>query len=79
MKLIKVLNFLRNYEGIDEKNQEVIAKVVASQPILRDNVRAKEVIPELNEGKVILHAGPPVEYKNMPDPMQGSCVGAVPF
>ncbi|WP_346664294.1 acyl-CoA synthetase FdrA [uncultured Merdimonas sp.] len=79
VKLIKVLNFLRNYEGIDEKNQEVIAKVVASQPILRDNVRAKEVIPELNEGKVILHAGPPVEYKNMPDPMQGSCVGAVLF
>lgn len=79
VKLIKILNFLRNYEGIDEKNQEVIAKVVASQPILKDNVRAKEVIPELNEGKVILHAGPPVAYENMPDPMQGSCVGAVLF
>ena len=79
VKLIKILNFLRNYEGIDEKNREVIAKVVASQPILKDNVRAKEVIPELNEGKVILHAGPPVAYENMPDPMQGSCVGAVLF
>lgn len=79
VKLIKILNFLRNYEGIDEKNREVIAKVVASQPVLKDNVRAKDVIPELNEGKVILHAGPPVEYKNMPDPMQGSCVGAVLF
>ena len=42
-------------------------------------MRAKEVIPELREGKVLLHAGPPVEYKNMPDPMQGSCVGAVLF
>ncbi|MGN1142218.1 MAG: acyl-CoA synthetase FdrA, partial [Oliverpabstia sp.] len=81
VKLIKTLNFLRNYEGIDEKNREVIAKIVASQPILKDNVRAKEVIPEFaeNNGKVILHAGPPVEYKNMPDPMQGSCVGAVMF
>ncbi len=79
VKMIKILNFLRNYEGIDEKNREVIAKVVASQPVLKDNVRAKEVIPELNEGKVLLHAGPPVEYKNMPDPMQGSCVGAVLF
>ncbi len=81
VKLIKTLNFLRNYEGIDEKNREVIAKVVGSQPILRDNVRAKEVIPQFaeNNGKVILHAGPPVEYKNMPDPMQGSCVGAVMF
>lgn len=81
VKLIKTLNFLRHYEGIDEKNREVIAKVVGSQPILRDNVRAKEVIPQFaeNNGKVILHAGPPVEYKNMPDPMQGSCVGAVMF
>ena len=81
VKLIKTLNFLRNYEGIDEKNREVIAKIVASQPVLKDNVRAKEVIPEFSEngGKVILHAGPPVDYKNMPDPMQGSCVGAVMF
>lgn len=81
VKLIKTLNFLRNYEGIDEMNREVIAKVVGSQPILRDNVRAKEVIPQFaeNNGKVILHAGPPVDYKNMPDPMQGSCVGAVLF
>ena len=81
VKLIKNLNFLRNYEGIEEKNREVIAKVVASQPVLKDNVRAKEVIPEFaeNNGKVILHAGPPVDYKNMPDPMQGSCVGAVMF
>ena len=81
IKLIKTLNFLRNYEGIDAMNQEVIAKVVASQPILKDNVRAKEVIPQFaeNNGKVILHAGPPVAYENMPDPMQGSCVGAVMF
>lgn len=79
IELIKVLNFLRNYDGIDEKNREVIAKVVASQPVLKDNVRAKDVIPELQAGKVLLHAGPPVEYKHMPDPMQGSCVGAVLF
>ena len=79
IELIKVLNFLRSQEGIDEMNQDTIAKVVASQPVLKDNVRAKEVIPELREGKVILHAGPPIEYKNMPDPVQGSCVGAVLF
>ena len=75
VKLIKTLNFLRNYEGIEEKNREVIAKVVASQPVLKDNVRAKEVIPEFAEN----NGGPPVDYKNMPDPMQGSCVGAVMF
>ncbi|MDO5785398.1 MAG: acyl-CoA synthetase FdrA [Eubacteriales bacterium] len=79
LEMIKTLNFLRNVEGIDEANRRVIAKVVASQPVLKDNVRAKEVVPELREGKVILHAGPPVAYENMPDPMQGSCVGAVLF
>ena len=81
VKLIKTLNFLRNYDQIDVWNQEVTAKIVASQPVLKDNVRAKEVIPEFsrNNGKIILHAGPPVAYENMPDPMQGSCVGAVMF
>ena len=51
MELIKVLNFLRHYDGldIDEANREVIAKVVASQPVIIDNVRAKEVIPEPNK------------------------------
>ncbi|MCB7305982.1 acyl-CoA synthetase FdrA [Bariatricus massiliensis] len=81
VELIKTLNFLRNYEGfdIDEANRAVIAKVVASQPVIKNVVLAKTVIKELNEGKVILHAGPPIEYKNMPDPVQGSCVGAVLF
>lgn len=77
--LIRALNFLRDYEGIDEKNREVIARIVASQPVLKDNVRAKDAIPELREGKTLLHAGPPVAYQDMPDPMQGSCVGAVLF
>ena len=79
LELIKMLYFLRQHTEIDDMNREVIAKVVASRPVLKDNVRAKEVIPELREGKVILHAGPPVAYENMPDPMQGSCVGAVLF
>ncbi|QIM67819.1 hypothetical protein A4G16_03110 [Mannheimia granulomatis] len=64
---------------IDEANRKVIAKVVAAAPIIRDNVLAKTVIKELNKGKVILHAGPPIQYKDMPHTVQGSCVGAVLF
>ena len=81
VEMIKTLDFLRNFKefDIDAANREVIAKIVASQPVIIDNVRAKQVIPEMAEGKVILHAGPPIEYKNMPDPVQGSCVGAVLF
>jgi len=81
IQLIKALNYLRHYEGfdMDEANRKVIAKVVAAQPVLKDNVPAKQVIKELNSGKVILHAGPPIEYKDMPATVQGSCVGAVLF
>lgn len=81
IQLIKALNFLNEYEAvdIDEANRKVIAKVVAATPIIRDNVLAKTVIKELNDGKVILHAGPPIQYKDMPNTVQGSCVGAVLF
>ena len=76
--LIKALQFLRNTD-VDEKNHEVTGKIIAAQPKLIDNVPAKDVVPELNEGMTILHAGPPIEFKDMPDPVQGSCVGAALF
>lgn len=81
IQLIKALNFLNKSQtvDIDEANRKVIAKVVAAAPIIRDNVLAKTVIKELNDGKVILHAGPPIQYQDMPNTVQGSCVGAVLF
>ncbi|WP_313468487.1 DUF1116 domain-containing protein [Carnobacterium sp.] len=66
------------YKTIDEANRAVIDKIVAGAPFLLDVVPAKSVIEELNE-KVLLHAGPPIKWENMTDPMQGSCVGAVLF
>ena len=66
------------YNTIDEANRAVIDKVVASAPFLVDCVPAKSVIEVLN-GKVLLHAGPPVKWENMTSPMQGSCVGAALF
>lgn len=83
IQMIKALNYLRHYEELDieEANRRVITKIVAAQPVLKDNVPARSVIPVLNEngGKVILHAGPPIDYKDMPATVQGSCVGAVLF
>ncbi|GGA66069.1 DUF1116 domain-containing protein [Ornithinibacillus halotolerans] len=68
-----------NYKNIDEANRAVLDKIVGSQPFLVDVVPAKSVIKELNEGKVILHAGPPIQWDDMTGPMQGSCVGAALF
>lgn len=77
-RLIKILNALAKIEEIEKANNEVIDKMKSSQPFLVDVVPAKSVIEILND-KVLLHAGPPIEYKNMTGPMQGSCIGAVLF
>ncbi|WOV84249.1 DUF1116 domain-containing protein [Sporosarcina jeotgali] len=65
-----------NYKSMDEANKAVIDKISGSAPFLVDVVPAKEKIKELNEGKVILHAGPPIQWSDMTGPMQGSCIGA---
>ncbi len=64
---------------IEAANERVVEKIAAAQPVLVDVVRAGDVIPELEEGKVQLHAGPPITFEEMTGPMQGSCVGAALF
>lgn len=77
-RMIHLLNEIAKHKEIDELNQKVIERFRNSQPFLVDVVPAKSVIPELN-GKVLLHAGPPIQYDEMTGPMQGSCVGAALF
>lgn len=79
LELIKTLAFLRRNESIEQANRAVLTRIISSQPVIRDVALAHTVIPELAEGKVILHAGPPVAYEDMPDPVHGSCVGAILF
>ena len=67
-----------NYKTIDEANEAVIQKITEAQPFLIDVKPGKELIPELNE-RVILHAGSPIKWEDMTDPMKGSCVGGVLF
>ncbi len=67
------------YNSIDEANRAVIEKISGSMPFLVDVVPAKEKIKELTEGKVLLHAGPPIKWEEMTGPMQGSCIGAALF
>lgn len=66
------------YETIDAANEAVAKKIIDAQPTLVDVVAAKTVIPELEE-KLILHAGPPIAFTDMPDPVQGAAIGAVLF
>ena len=77
-KLIRILNKLAKLESVAAANQQVIERMRDSQPFLVDVVPAKSVIPVLNR-RVLLHAGPPIQYSEMTGPMQGSCVGAALF
>ena len=77
-KLIKILQKLNKMEKLEEENMTVVEAMKDSAPYLIDIVPAYTVIPEL-EGKVLLHAGPPIEYSEMTGPMQGSCIGAALF
>ena len=79
-KLIHILNELDGIDELEASNQVVINRMKEAQPILKDVQYAKDLIPQMANGnKVILHAGPEIEFERMSGPMQGSCIGAVLF
>ncbi|RRD32470.1 acyl-CoA synthetase FdrA [Streptococcus minor] len=81
-KMIKILNFLEGFsDEIDAENAAVAQRMKQVQPFLIDVVKARDVIPELNDlsQKTLLHAGPPITWETMTGPMQGSCLGAALF
>ena len=69
---------MTTYNSIDDANEAIAQKIISAQPTLVDVVAAKTVIPEL-EDKLILHAGPPIAFEDMPDPVQGAAIGAALF
>ena len=64
---------------IDSANQQAIETMLKADPVLVDVIPASKAIPELAEGKKILHAGPPVEWARMCGPMQGAICGIAVF
>ncbi|MEO7007802.1 MAG: DUF1116 domain-containing protein [Caldimonas sp.] len=61
---------------IDRANVLAVERIVGAQPMLVDvALHARDVWPEM--GRTLLHAGAPVEWKNMCGPMQGAMIGAV--
>jgi hypothetical protein len=62
-----------------EANTRAIAAVHAVRPQLTRIRPAREVVPGLGEGRLLLHAGPPIEWERMCGPMQGALVGAALF
>ncbi|MHA2224048.1 MAG: DUF1116 domain-containing protein [Candidatus Hodarchaeales archaeon] len=66
-------------EKIMLANQEALERMEKVQPVLVDiELEAKNVIPGMDE-KTILHAGPPIEWPRMCEPMKGAIAGILVY
>ena len=63
---------------IETANQEALSLMYNADPVLVDVAPASEVMARLGEG-MLLHAGPPVQWSDMCNPMQGAVVGALRY
>ena len=68
----------RTKSGIDIEaaNQEVVDRINRGRVVLVGMGIAKEVIPGMH-AKMILHAGPPIEWERMCGPTRGAVMGAL--
>ena len=65
-------------QKIEKANQEAASRLNLGDPVLVDIAPAGEVIPGL-QGKMIIHSGPPIEWKRMCGAQRGAIIGQVLF
>jgi len=63
---------------IEDANQEAVKRMLGGDPVLVDIIPAADAIPGL-EDRMILHAGPPIEWERMCGPMRGAVTGIAVF
>jgi hypothetical protein len=79
-ELVSVLQFLSSrHSSIQKANDEALARILSAEPVLADVRRAGELIPELDAARLMLHAGPPIEWARMCGPLRGAVCGAIVF
>ena len=66
-------------EKIEQANAEALRRILAADPVLADVRRAGELIPALDAKRLLLHAGPPIEWARMCGPLRGAVCGAIVF
>jgi Protein of unknown function (DUF1116) len=65
-------------KSIDQANREALRRILTGEPILIDVIPASQAISELTD-RVILHAGPPIDWDRMCGPMRGAIMGIAVF
>jgi len=63
-------------QKIEKANEESVRRLTMGEPVLVDIAPAREVIPGMQD-KMILHSGPPIEWKHMCGAQQGAIIGMV--
>jgi len=63
-------------QKIESANEEAARRLTTGDPVLVDIAPAGEVIPGM-QGKMITHAGPPIEWQNMCGAQKGALMGMV--
>jgi hypothetical protein len=77
-ELLSALSRVSN-STVEKANGQALEKILAAEPVLAGVARAGELIPELDAGKLLLHAGPPIEWARMCGPLRGAVCGAIVF
>ncbi len=65
-------------ETIQRANAEALARILAARPVAVDVQPARDVVPGM-DGRILLHAGPPVTWERMCGPVRGAVIGAILF
>ncbi|HUK51175.1 MAG TPA: DUF1116 domain-containing protein [Terriglobales bacterium] len=63
-------------EEIEKANQSAVDRMMESDPFWVDIGPARKLIPGMKD-KMLLHAGPPIEWTKMSGPMQGAVIGGI--
>jgi hypothetical protein len=69
----------RRVDAIEQANGEALARILAADPWLVGVHSAGELIAPLAAERLVLHAGPPLEWSRMCGPLRGAVCGAIVY
>ncbi len=70
--------FTKSGVDVEAANAEAVRRMVQGRPVLMGMGPAREVIPGFHD-RLLLHAGPPIEWARMCGPQRGAVMGALVY